>query len=289
METRMIPSFDGTKLFLKKNIPLSPKALVLIVHGLCEHQGRYDYLTQKLFNKDFGVYRFDHRGHGRSEGSKVYYDLFSEIYEDVNCVAELVKKEYPDLPVFIIGHSMGGYAAALFGSHYPGKVDGYVLSGALTRNHGGAGKDLQRDLPPDTYFPNELGAGVCSDPRVVEAYASDPLVEKQISAGMFYSIFAGIDWLKANSDKFTDPVLILHGCNDGLVSNQDSRDFFGEIASENKSLKIYARLYHEIFNEVTKDEVIGDALFWLEKQLDPAHVEISYGETSDNMITDLGL
>lgn len=289
METRMLESFDKTKLYLKIDKPLHAKAMVLIVHGLCEHLGRYDYLTGKLLRKGFGVYRFDHRGHGQSEGTRVYYDDFTQIFEDVNAVVDLIQKEEPDLPLFVIGHSMGGYAVTLFGSHFPNKVDGFVLSGALTRNRGSIGEELPRNLDPKSYFPNELGSGVCSDPAVVEAYAKDPLVEKQISFGLFYTIFEGVQWLKENPHRFEDPVLILHGAKDGLVSYEDSLELFKEIDSDDKSLKVYSGLQHEIFNEYTKDEVIGDVLFWLEKQLDPDHVDISYSEHTDSVIEDLGL
>jgi len=61
----LIQSFDGTRLYLKTNVPSAPKAIAVVVHGLCEHQGRYDYITQKLNDRNFGVYRFDHRGHGK--------------------------------------------------------------------------------------------------------------------------------------------------------------------------------------------------------------------------------
>ena len=79
-----IPSFDGTRLFLKTNVPVAPKAIIVIVHGLCEHLGRYEYITQKLTGRDFGVYRFDHRGHGKSEGKPVFYNDFNEMIDDVN-------------------------------------------------------------------------------------------------------------------------------------------------------------------------------------------------------------
>lgn len=262
-----VSSFDQTSLYAKKDIPLEPKAVVLIVHGLCEHQGRYDYLSVKLNESGYSVYRFDHRGHGQSEGKKVFYNDFNELIDDVNVLVELAKNENPSLPLFILGHSMGGFAVANFGIKYPGKVDGIIMSGALTRNNIGLASELPRNLPVDTYFPNELGGGVCSDPAVVEAYANDPYVEKQISAGLFYEVFKGVEWCKENSFKFIEPVILLHGCNDGLVSEKDSRDFFGDISSTDKCLKIYPHLFHEIFNEPVKDEVIVDTINWLNKRV----------------------
>ncbi|MDR1852149.1 MAG: lysophospholipase, partial [Propionibacteriaceae bacterium] len=71
-------SFDSTTLFGTSDVPTSPKAVVLVVHGLCEHLGRYDYLTARLNAQQYAVYRFDHRGHGRSEGQRVYYDDFNQ-------------------------------------------------------------------------------------------------------------------------------------------------------------------------------------------------------------------
>jgi lysophospholipase len=260
-----IQSFDGTRLFLKINVPAAPKAIIVIVHGLCEHLGRYEYITQKLTDQNFGVYRFDHRGHGKSEGKPVFYNDFNEMIDDVNFVVELAKKENPTLPVFLIGHSMGGFAVTTFGMKYPGKVNGIVASGAVTRFN--STFPIPPNMPADAYFPNELADGVCSDPAVVEAYKNDPLVAKQVSFGLFYCLFAGVDWNKQNSSKFVDPVLLLHGCNDGLVSEKDSRDLFGDISSADKTLKIYAFLFHEIFNEPSKAEVIGDVISWLEKRV----------------------
>lgn len=262
-----VSSFDQTTLFAKKEIPSNPKAVVLIVHGLCEHLGRYDYFSKNLFENDFAVYRFDHRGHGRSDGPRVFYQDFNVILDDVNTIAELAKKENPGLPIFVFGHSMGGFAVTNFGIKYPDKVNGIITSGALTRNNLGVGSDLPPSLPMDTYFPNELGAGVCSDSAVVAEYNNDPLVEKQISAGLFYSLFNGVSWGIENSSNFKYPVLILHGANDGIVSEKDSRDFFGAIASSDKSLIIYPHLFHEILNEPVKDEIISDILKWINKRI----------------------
>lgn len=260
-----IDSFDGTRLFLQTEVPATAKAIVVIVHGLCEHQGRYDYVARKLTDRGFGVYRFDHRGHGQSEGKPIFYNDFNEMIDDVNVVVELAQKENPGLPVFLIGHSMGGFAVTTFGMKYPNKVKGIVASGAATRFNSEFA--IPPDMPVDAYFPNALADAISSDPAVVEAYKNDPLVGKEVSFGLFYRLFEGVTWNKANSDKLVDPILLLHGNNDALVSEKDSRDLFGDIAAEDKTLKIYPFLFHEIFNEPSKDEVLEDAISWLEKRL----------------------
>ncbi|MFD1886277.1 alpha/beta hydrolase [Paenibacillus wenxiniae] len=262
-----IPSFDGTKLYFSTNIVPNAKASVVIVHGLCEHASRYDYLTEKLNTRGFNVYRFDHRGHARSEGKRVYYSDFHHLIDDVNAVVELALQQSGELPVFVIGHSMGGFATSSFGTKYPGKVKGIVLSGALTRYNTQVAGRLPMEFPAGTYMPNELGDGVCSVPEVVIAYANDMLVEKEISVELFNSLGEGVGWLKAHATAFVEPVLVLHGANDGLVSELDSRQFYGEIGSTDKTLKIYAHLMHEIFNETIRDEVIEDTISWIEKRV----------------------
>lgn len=262
-QERFVKSFDGTELYLKTDIPEAPKGIVVIVHGLCEHQGRYDYVTDCLTEAGYGMYRFDHRGHGRSKGKRVFYKDFNEIVDDVNEIVKLAEAEQAGRPLYMLGHSMGGYATALFGTKYPGRVKGIMLSGALTRYHQPIMGQFPLPGDPESYFPNALGDGVCSDPAVGAAYAADPYVEKEISIGLCNSMGAGIEWLKANGDRFVEPVLVMHGANDGLVSEKDSRDFFGEIASADKTLIIYAKLFHEILNEPAKDEIISDMLRWL--------------------------
>ncbi|MBR3690857.1 MAG: lysophospholipase [Eggerthellaceae bacterium] len=275
-------SFDGIKLYGKTDAVDDPRAVIVIVHGLCEHQGRYDYLTMRLNAQGYSVYRFDHRGHGRSEGQKIYYSNFEEIAKDVDVVVERALVENPMAPLYIIGHSMGGYASALYGTMFPGKVDGYVLSGAWTRDNKGLTKAaVEADAPDLVYIPNELGDGVCSDPAVGRAYEADPYVIKEMSLGLFRAVNAGQKWMKENAEQFVEPVILLHGADDALVDVTDSLEFFQEIGSTDKSMRIYAGLMHEIFNEYDKDAVIDDALEWLAGHADFIAYAFDAGEEID--------
>ena len=128
----MISSYDNTKLYLNKEVPDSCKAVAVIVHGLCEHQGRYDYFADLFHKAGIGTYRFDHRGHGRSEGERTYYEDFNELLDDTNVIVDMAIQENPDVPVFLIGHSMGGFTVALYGAKYTDKkLRGIISSGAL--------------------------------------------------------------------------------------------------------------------------------------------------------------
>ncbi|WP_294143651.1 alpha/beta hydrolase [uncultured Clostridium sp.] len=260
----MISSYDGTKLYLNKEVGNGCKAVAVIVHGLCEHQGRYDYFAGLFHNAGIGTYRFDHRGHGRSEGERTYYEDFNELLDDTNVVVDMAIAENPDLPVFLIGHSMGGFTVALYGAKYPDKkLRGLVTSGALTVDNGKLITGVPKDLDPHTQLPNELGAGVCSVQEVVDWYGKDPYNTKTFTTGLCYAICDGLAWFEDGIQNFKYPVLMLHGEKDGLVSVQDTYDFFKNAPSADKQMKIYGGLFHEIFNEYCKDEVISDVINWI--------------------------
>ncbi|MCI8534519.1 MAG: alpha/beta hydrolase [Hungatella sp.] len=264
----MISSFDGMKLYLNKEIPENPKAALVIVHGLCEHQGRYDYLAETFHKSGISTYRFDHRGHGRSEGERTYYEDFNELLDDTNVVVDMAISENPDIPVFLMGHSMGGFTVSLYGAKYPDKkLKGIVTSGALTHDNTGLITGVPKGLNPHTQLPNELGGGVCSVAEVVDWYSKDPYNTKTFTTGLCYALCDGLEWFKEKEKRFHYPVLMLHGEKDGLVNVKDTYQFFEHVSSEDKQMKIYGNLFHEIFNEYCKDEVIGDALSWIETRI----------------------
>lgn len=263
----MIQSFNGVELRYRKDMADSQRAVAVITHGICEHLGRYDYVTQKLNAKGISVYRYDLRGHGKSKGKRVYCEKYTDFLEDLDMMLEMARNENPDVPVYLIGHSLGGFITTAYATAYPGKANGVVLSGAFTRYTKPIFGPLPTAMADDTYIPNALGDGVCSDPAVIEAYNQDPLVEKEISAGIFNHAAPGLEFMKLQASDFTDPVLILHGGNDQIISEEDSRILFGEIGSSDKTLHIIAKFCHEIFNEIGKDKVIDEVIEWIEDRI----------------------
>ena len=268
MGESMITSFFGTKLYLKKETAADNKAVIVIVHGLCEHQGRYDYFAEKLHEVGIGTYRFDHRGHGRSEGEETFYSDFNELLDDTNVVVDMAIEENPDIPVFLLGHSMGGFTVSLYGAKYPDKkLRGIITSGALVKDNGKLITSVDRNLDPHTKLPNELGSGVCSVKEVVDWYGKDPYNTSTFTTGLCYSICDGLDWFADKMKDFAYPVLMMHGEKDGLVSVQDTMDFFATAASKDRQMKIYGGLFHEILNEYCRDEVIADVIAWMDYRI----------------------
>ncbi|HQA59828.1 MAG: lysophospholipase [Tepidanaerobacteraceae bacterium] len=268
-----LKSFDGTELFYRKDVPEKPKAIVVIVHGLCEHSGRYDYVTEKFNEKGLGVYRFDNRGHGKSGGDRGYVEDFQHFFDDADKIVELALKEQKDLPVFMLGHSMGGFIAAGYGMKYPGKLRGQIFSGPALLEIEALVKDIKKDdyfeKNPREKAPNALSSLICRDTEVVKAYEEDPLVLKETNLKLLGEAFVkGPKWLAENVSKYEYPCLILHGEDDRIVPADSSKWLYENAPSKDKSIKIYEDCYHEILNEKEeKDEVINDIITWIEARI----------------------
>ncbi|MBU5484564.1 lysophospholipase [Clostridium sp. MSJ-11] len=267
-----IRSFDGTEIFYAKDMVENPRAIVLIVHGLCEHLGRYDYLTNKLNSFQYTVYRFDNRGHGRSGGERGYLEKFSDFLEDANVIVDLAKEENKKCPIFMLGHSMGGLITAAYGIKYENKLNGQMLSGAALLE-----LPIFEDLKKDNHFekypreksPNGLSHLICRDEEVVKAYDEDPLVLKETNIKLLGEAFInGAAWVKEGVKGYTYPCLIMHGEDDKIVPLDCSKWFFNYSSSKDKTLKIYEECYHEILNEKEeKEEVIEDIQEWIEERI----------------------
>lgn len=266
--TEMISSYDKIKLFLNREVAETDRAIAVIVHGLAEHQGRYDYMADCLHQAGIGTYRFDHRGHGRSEGERTYLSSFHELSDDTNVIVDMAISENPDKPVFLIGHSMGGFTVTSYGVKYTDKrLAGIITSGALTHGVNQLANPMPEGLDPHTRHENQMGGGVCSVKEVVDWYGKDPLNVMSVTVGLHYELIKGVLWMKEKLADFRYPVLMLHGEQDALVNVEDTYQFFKNVASTDKQMKIYGGLFHEIFNEYCKDEVIGDVIAWINNRI----------------------
>jgi Lysophospholipase len=264
-----LSTFDNTKLFYKKDTLDKMKGIILIVHGIAEHCGRYGYIKDKLIEEGYGVYRFDHRGHGKSEGKSGYVNSFKDFINDVDYFVDLIKREYPELPLFILGHSMGGFITSCYGVINKNKINGQILSGAVTGDIPLSMKIKSIKFPYilSGKVPNCLYNYISKNTQVIEDYKNDKLVLKFTSVRLNLEVSnKGVKWIKSNLRNYKCPCLILHGKDDNIVPYQCSTNFYENISSKDKEIKIYNGLYHEILNEDFKDNVLKDICDWLNER-----------------------
>lgn len=259
---------DGIELYYEKHLVSNPKATIIIVHGLGENQSRYAWVTEQLNNNGYNVYRYDHRGHGRSGGKRGYAKHFSFIINDLDELVDFVISE-EHTPVYLLGHSMGGFIVNNYGSHHSSKLAGIVSSAApgIILNMVKVLTKIPFKLIGWVNYKNELGGALSHDPQVPIDYESDPYNLKKFKIRLLGTMFIeGVKDLQENIKNFTCPILYLHGKDDSIVECESTKWLYENNPVEDKELILYDGMYHEILNEVEKEKVINDILDWLNKR-----------------------
>ncbi|HWD64461.1 MAG TPA: lysophospholipase [Solirubrobacteraceae bacterium] len=247
--------------------PASPTGVTVIVHGFGEHSGRYEHVAERLVREDWAVFALDHHGHGRSEGPRGRIS-FPDAVADLDRLLDLAAERHPDLPVFLLGHSMGGALALRYTLDHADRLSGLILSGPLVQVEGrGAAKLLGRglgrlapNLPLARLDPNL----VSRDPEVVAAYVADPLVFHQpLPAGTVAEFLRYAATLPGEVDRVRLPTLLMYGTEDGLCAPQGAVLVSQRIGASDLTTTPYEGLYHEILNEPEQDRVLDDVCGWL--------------------------
>jgi len=252
-----------------------PRAVVALVHGISEHSGRYSAVVDGLTAAGFVVCAFDLRGHGRSEGQRGHIDRWSQYRGDVMAYLEQVKTRYPQLPVFIYGHSLGALIVTEYVLSHPSGLDGMIVSGIPLRPTGVAKKPLvllARSLshiwPTFSVSLGVDGTRLTRDAAAVKAYDEDPLVHHTATARWGTETLDAIDRVKSRMSEIGLPILILHGEADPVNAVQGSKELFAGVSSKDKELHLYPGGKHEPHNDIVREQVVDDVEKWLTRQLE---------------------
>ncbi|WP_373490022.1 lysophospholipase [Parasphingorhabdus sp.] len=265
----------GATLHFQKWLPDSnAKAIILLVHGYAEHVGRYHYFAEHCVGKDYAVFAVDHWGHGRSDGIPGFVPAFSVFHDGVDQLVACAKQDFPDLPVILVGHSMGGLISATYLLTDQSRFFACVLSGPAIKAAEEPSAFLKAIIGFLSRFFPKLGVleldpdGVSRDPKVVADYLADPLVYNgKMGARLAAEMLNNMTKIQKHAGQISLPMLMLHGEKDSLASAEGSRFLDRQIISSDKQLIVYPELFHEIFNEPEKDKVLNDMTDWLDQRL----------------------
>jgi alpha-beta hydrolase superfamily lysophospholipase len=245
---------------------------IILVHGIGEHIQRYSHWMEKFNEKGVGFVGVDLPGHGKSDGKRGNLNSYSLTDEMIDFLIAEHKKTFPSIPVFIYGHSLGGGIVLQYLLKKNPNINGAVITSPALRLAFQPSKAklllarIMKNMLPSLIQPSGLNAvHLTHDQKVVDAYITDPLVHDKISVGLFQSMTSAADYSLTSAGDLKIPVLIMHGSDDLIISPQGSRDF----ASKTKmaELKIWDGGYHELHNEIFKDDVFSYIVNWIEKHI----------------------
>lgn len=264
----------GLKLYTEFWIPQKPKALIVVVHGLSEHTGRYGPLIKHFYNLGYAVAVYDQRGHGQSEGERGHIASFQDLLSDLAAFLEHVRKRFPDLPLFLLGHSLGGQIALNFVVKYRMGLRGVLVSSPNLQ--------LKMKIPawkrwfvekghqalPKLKMGSEIKPEELShDMFVVEGYKADPRVIRRYSLQSAWEILHNLDMVMAMAPRIHVPVFFAHAGDDSITDPEGTRQFYRRVPVQRKRMRIYSGFYHELVHEVGKEQVFEDMNKFMEDLL----------------------
>jgi alpha-beta hydrolase superfamily lysophospholipase len=264
---------DGTRLFYRTIAAPEERFRVVVSHGLGEHSGRYGHVAGCLVPMGASLWIPDHRGHGQSTGKRGHVNDFSDYVNDLKRVVDLAARDNPgNLPILMLGHSMGGLIAILFAGRYSASIDGLMLSSPLLGLPSPPSR-LMRTVAgilsaiwPTFSMDNNLDpTAISHDRHEVDRYMQDQRVHSRISARWCICCMAAMTSAAQSPGTVRVPVLMQVAGADRLVSAASALDYFETLTVADKSLCHYENLFHEIYNERLPDreKVLADLKHWI--------------------------
>ena len=278
-------SADGTQIVAYKWEPeddRGPLAAVQLTHGMGEHAQRYDHVARALNEDRFVVYAQDHRGHGASADPETYGDLgeggWNALVDDIGLLSAKIRADHPDLPVILLGHSMGSYAVQQYLLDHSADVDGVVLTGTAAIDLLEPALDLDQPLDLAVFNAPFQPARtdydwLSRDEAVVDAYIADPGsgfgIDVESAKAMFVGARRLADPAQVAAMRSDLPVYIAVGeadpVNGGLALLTPLTDRYQAAGLTDVTVRVYPGARHEILNETNRDEVIAELNSWLDR------------------------
>jgi acylglycerol lipase len=250
------------------------RAVILLVHGLGEHCGRYGNVVEHFVPQGFAIYGLDHIGHGKSSGEREVVERFEDYLRPLETYYGMVKNWQPDVPIILYGHSMGALIACIYLLDHQADFQGGILSAPVIK--------VGESISPMTITLSKILSAIAPkmgvagldvtalsrDPAVVKAYVEDPLVfHGKTPARLAAELLRAITQANAGLDKLNLPFITLQGGLDRIVDPGGAALLYEKAGSTDKTLKIYDGLYHEVHNEPERQKVFEDMEAWLDKHV----------------------
>jgi len=268
-----IQGAGGLRLFVRSWRPAGEvRGAVAIVPGFNSHSGYYGWVGAQLAAAGLAVYAVDLRGRGQSDGERFYVDTFADYLSDVDSLFKLIKSREPGLPVFLLGHSAGGVLSCLYALDHQGELAGLICESFAFQTPApdfalAVVKGLSH-LAPHAHVLHLKNEDFSRDPEVVRTMNDDPLIAHETQPTRTVAELVRADErLKVRFGDITLPLLILHGTADQAAKSSGSQFFYEKAGSADKTLKLYEGHYHDLLNDLGKEQVMADIKGWISAHL----------------------
>ncbi|MEN8162666.1 MAG: lysophospholipase [Acidobacteriota bacterium] len=269
-----IKSNDGNKLYWRRSSPdVEPSGVLLFVHGLAEHSGRYSHVMEHFTERGFDCWAFDYRGHGQSPGHRVHVNRFDEFLTDVKAAHQLVRESCPGRPLFLIGHSQGGLITLRYTLAHPEDLTAVVVSSPFLGVHPDSRPNrflrflakLLSAVVPRLMLSKPPDASLLShDPEVGPAYLADPLTSRSVSARWFTEVMAAHRDTYERAGELKTRTLVMQSGDDRLADPAATRAWVEAAPSDLVDYVEWDGFYHEMFNETEKARVFDRLEAWIQ-------------------------
>ena len=272
VEEFTIPAYD-VQIFGTHTSSITVRGVVVLVHGFGEHSGRYaKHVVPMLSNLGLAVVQYDNIGHGKSGGKRGDCPSYDALMDILSQVVQKAQERYPDLPLFLYGHSMGGNLVLNYALRFKMPIRGIVASSPYLRLafrpplwKMALGKLMLHILPSIT-MPSGLDPnGISRIPEEVAEYSSDPLVHDKVSPMYSFPVMDAGEWAIAHADELKSHALLLHGTADPIIDYHGTEDFCRN--SKKAELKPFEGGYHELHHDECRDQMLDTVRNWLQSKL----------------------
>ncbi|HAX71883.1 MAG TPA: alpha/beta hydrolase [Firmicutes bacterium] len=293
---------DGMELEFYQWLPQTAevKGIVQLVHGSCEHARRYKQFAEFLNEHGYIIYANDHRGHGNSVECFEDLGYFGEVagwqrmVDDLFELNSFIRKNYPQLPIVMLGHSMGSFLARHYAIDYGETISGLILSGTAHNpksilKFGKSTANILRKIQGPKHRSNLINAlsydafnkpfkharttheWLSADPNVVDEFLADEACGFVFTTTGFRDMFEGLLYI-TNQDNINKmpkdlSVALISGQLDPVGANgkmvKKAFEAFEEAGLTHIEMKLYPEMRHEILNEIDKQTVYLDVLTYL--------------------------
>jgi len=249
-----------------------PKANLVICHGVNSHGGQYISAAEEFSSRGLAVTALDLRGRGKSDGERFYAESIDDYVSDLSLAIELGRSKHPELPVYLLGHSAGGVTSVSYALDYQDRLAGLICESFAFRvfapNFALKLLEGASHVAPHAHVLKLKMEDFSRDPEWVSQLNADPLTLDEIQPVATVAAFARAgERFEREFGRITLPILIMHGTADHATRPDGSEQFYREAGSPDKTLKLYEGHYHDLLNDLGREQVMDDIVAWLDARL----------------------